>query len=128
RPESFHPDPTPATLADRRVQVVLRRSLGRKERVGGQGTADLAHLLGEDGAVLQPVAVSVDDGVAQLGTHLGGGLMAVATHWAPPRRKARNVGRRFVAWKLFPRRIRVKLVGPSVRWIRQAATPSSARS
>ena len=57
----------------------------RKKAVGRLVAADLAHLLGEDRWKLDPMAVTVDDRMLDLGVDLRGAQMTVAAHGVLPK-------------------------------------------
>ena len=74
-PEAGHRYAPPLALGDAQHQRVAGRRHRLEEPVGREVAAHLAHLLGEDRIVLDPMAVAVNDRVVQLGANFGWGVI-----------------------------------------------------
>ena len=74
-PIALHRDAAALPLGDREPQCVGNAALRCEKPVGRLVAGNLAHPLGEDRRVFDPMPVAVDDGVAQPGTDLFGAHM-----------------------------------------------------
>jgi hypothetical protein len=79
-PERLLPDPAPTSLGERHLERVGDALVGDLEGLGRRIPADAPELLAHDRRVLEPVAVGVDDRVAQAGAERPGLSRAVDEH------------------------------------------------
>ena len=86
RPERFLGQAPPLPLGHRQRERLAHTLANRREALGRPVAADAAQLLDDHRTELQPVAVGVDDGMAQLASNLDGAGMFVTAHGPPPGR------------------------------------------
>ena len=74
-PIAFHGHATLLAFGNRQAECVGDAPLGGDETIGRLVARHLAHTLGEDRVVLDPMAVAVDDGMLYAGTNFCGAAM-----------------------------------------------------